>query len=521
MGGDEDSPERSGQEREAGESTWYDDDRERRQRALTELAQQRLGSGRDQHDQVESPTVAGTHLPPVGTLAPPIARRRVRRSRWLAAIAAVLLVAVVGVLVLLHLRPRSAAVAITAGPVAIQFGRFCVNDITWSPDGTRIAVVGVQHVCGVQDTNFTPPALLFFDGTSGKLLRQLALNTIIAQALFPSGSAATPATGSAGSPSLQVGYSHLLWSPTSGRLALPFDALNQSEPAAPPITGVLELDPSSAHAQVISHALAENQRGEGIWDLSTGAFVPLSPYALHAQPGNISGFAPPELGGPALAYQWQPNGTLRPLTPLNSAEAPAVAAPLIVGNPAGAATFGIWQPGSASVDAQDSAGALDLPGVASFQTANFGAWSPGGRYLLDDALAWVYLTDGKYQYRGPQAAHEIGTFSLAPMRDRALSALLDGVRLSAAQPNSPAYSVAWTPDGKRLAAATFAAPSDPTQPPKVSVVIYDCASGRVLARLSPPSVIGGTSPLLRWSPDGRHLLVYDGLLSAWGPGQLP
>lgn len=393
--------------------------------------------------------------------------------------------------------------------------------MTWSPDGKTIAVVGSQHVCGVQDTSFTPPAILFFDAASGKLLRQLAPNTILAQALFPSGSAATPPAGSAGGPSLQVGYSHPLWSPTSSRLALPFSAQNLSNPAAPEIDGVLLLDPSGAHAQVISHALANNQSGEGIWNMSTGAFVPLSPYALNAQPGNISGFAPPDLGGPALAYQWLPNGTLRPLTPLNSTAPPAVAAPLIVGNPAGDPVFGIWQPGTAYVNAQGSASGLYLPGIANFQTANFAAWSPDGRYLLDDAFAWVYLVDGKYQYLGPQAAHEIGTFSLAPMHDRALSTLLDGVRLSTDQPNSSSYSVAWSPDGKLLAVATYEAPSDSTQPPKVSVAIYDCASGRVLVRLSSPSVIGGTTPILRWSADGRHLLVYDGLLAVWGPAQLP
>src|SRR6185312_5758532 len=89
---------------------------------------------------------------------------------------------------------------------------------------------------------------------------------------------------------------------------------------------------------------------------------------------------------------------------------------------------------------------------------------------------------------------------------------------------------AWSPDGKRLATIRIL-PGESTVvlPGQYLVDIYDCATGKRLASLTPALRIASSSysmggPLLRWSRDGSRLLIYDTVVdeaTVWGPDKLP
>src|SRR5205085_6402329 len=76
-------------------------------------------------------------------------------------------------------------------------------------------------------------------------------------------------------------------------------------------------------------------------------------------------------------------------------------------------------------------------------------------------------------------------------------------------------NVSWRPDGRVLAMDNAG-----------HVDIYDCATGRKLSSLVPattPDRMNGIRDVLRWSPDGTHLLLSStdwGPVQLWGPGQL-
>jgi hypothetical protein len=73
---------------------------------------------------------------------------------------------------------------------------------------------------------------------------------------------------------------------------------------------------------------------------------------------------------------------------------------------------------------------------------------------------------------------------------------------------------AWSPDGKRLATLLAVEEVGTTGHAAVTtmVTVYDCASGKVLATLTPsaangPDMNGLVPDTLMWSPDGSHLLA--------------
>ncbi|MGH2514694.1 MAG: hypothetical protein ACRDHP_03480, partial [Ktedonobacterales bacterium] len=86
------------------------------------------------------------------------------------------------------------------------------------------------------------------------------------------------------------------------------------------------------------------------------------------------------------------------------------------------------------------------------------------------------------------------------------------------------WDVAWRPDGRVLAAYGISTTVGIIQ----QVTLYDCATGHVLASLNPllgqGALDGFNGGLLRWSPDGAHLLAYaraSATLTIWGRGRLP
>lgn len=170
-----------------------------------------------------------------------------------------------------------------------------------------------------------------------------------------------------------------------------------------------------------------------------------------------------------------------------------------VGNPDGNTAFTIWQPGFTTF--------TTIAGYYGWSTT-FSAWSPDGRYLIDDINLQGF-------YKPPASIiPDVQALSKLKLRhNRLLSprnvAVFDLLR------GSPLVS--WRPDGCVL--ATYFAHG--------MIVFYDNRTGQSLRTILLPSnqhLLVGSLALLRWSPDGSHLLLSspsNGLLNIWGPGQLP
>jgi WD40 repeat protein len=126
-----------------------------------------------------------------------------------------------------------------------------------------------------------------------------------------------------------------------------------------------------------------------------------------------------------------------------------------------------------------------------FWSASFAAWSADGRYLVDGIapfeLLWSpagRLFPSSHVFAFAKEKH----IPLLPIRDRALLQVVE-----------EATTLAWSPNGRELAVLSS----------EQSVDLYDGTDGRKLASLVLESknmaLMSGAS-MLRWSPDGTHLL---------------
>jgi hypothetical protein len=228
---------------------------------------------------------------------------------------------------------------------------------------------------------------------------------------------------------------------------------------------------------------------------------------------------------PALIYRWQTSATPVAVTPLSSVALPSVPALGPVGNPDGGSSFTVWQPGVVTSVVQPGSDGrfTQLPGVYQLSSA-FAAWSPDGRYLLDSVVpqGLVELPGNPPPTPDQLSASGMDGVPLLPLRDAGLAQAL-----RAQNPINPiGMYLAWRPDGRVLAAyspkTVFAVPA---------VRLYDCVTGRQLASLLPSTLddpsdshpLLGQVTLLRWSPDGKHLLLYAlplGQVVLFGPQQL-
>ncbi len=223
-----------------------------------------------------------------------------------------------------------------------------------------------------------------------------------------------------------------------------------------------------------------------------------------------------------MSYHWQADGTLATDTPLSEIAPPPVPPLAPVGQPDGGSAFTMWQPGFVTgVSHPGPSGPSHLPGIYVWSTI-FAAWSPNARYLLDAIVpATLIELPGMPRPTQDELSADLGSVPwFLPMRDAGLLQALRTVN-----PENPAgTAVSWRPDGRRL--ATYA-PEGLLAPHPL--ILYDCATGRQVTTLLPPAAVGGAALLgqsivLRWSPDGRHLLLFALALSqvvVWGPQQLP
>jgi Tol biopolymer transport system component len=117
-----------------------------------------------------------------------------------------------------------------------------------------------------------------------------------------------------------------------------------------------------------------------------------------------------------------------------------------------------------------------------------------------------------------------------PIRDPALQRLLTSLNASTGQGGQALIDVAWSPNGRVLAAVPEENSTNGGAAP-APVTFYDSATAKTLGTLQPqPSTAvtqsagAGSFYFLRWSADGSHVLVYSRQLDTitiWGPSVLP
>jgi hypothetical protein len=471
--------------------------------------------------------------------------QRVRRLLITVGIVALVLL-VLGLDLAGRLTPQqSLAVRKPALPLTLQpqaQGVNCVVDAAWSPQGTRIALLGDQHApyCPATSSGHKAGLVTVFDATSGTLLATLHPDDAIVRAIqtFTQRVAPIPTPPSAAQIAAAVAYQHLLWSPDGRQMALTFSlalssiGLNLVLPDGEPedLHGMLLLETNGAHPQVVLQPQGVYEASAVLWDVHASAIAATAAApSLSAAPSSSPTFG---MLRAAVAYRWPlksetgPTPTPVAATVLSSVAPPPVPSLGPVGNPDGGSSFTVWQPAVVIgvVRPGPDGGLTNLPGVYEL-SAMFMAWSPDGRYLLDTVVPGgvLELPSTPVPTQDQLSAYGIDGVPLLPLRDTGLAQALRAVNPI----NSLGASITWRPDGRVLAAY---APSTMFAVPPVT--LYDCATGRQLAALLPPALgpASGATPLLgqvtllRWSPDGTHLLLYAlplGQIVLWGPQHLP
>lgn len=415
--------------------------------------------------------------------------------------------------------PRPIALSVSSADMSF------LEDMAWSPDGRRIALLGClsDEAGPCEDAqHYIPNVVLIYDAASAKLVTRIHPDgPVLAElhVLDPADIPVFPFAGAESKPPVLVNVNvigfQVLWSPDGRHLALLFRAnVPPRQGQSNYWNGVVLVKSDGTHSQALFDL--NPQPGITIWNLAAGVSLP----AASASPAFTSFPS-------ALAYRWGADDTLLSETPLVPGVVPPAPSLAPVGNPDGGTRFTLWQPGSVTPITNSDPTAPPAPPSAFSFNATFAAWSPDSTRLAD-LSAFSYATpvlvsagqqppDLPVQYSGPGGPKQP---SFLTVRDKALQHLLDlGPVPNVAESG---WDVAWRPDGRVLAAYGISTTPDSPHP----VTLYDCASGRQLAALQPPTGTlvpdGFNGGILRWSPDGTRLLSYiqRNSLTIWEPGLL-
>jgi WD40 repeat protein len=271
-------------------------------------------------------------------------------------------------------------------------------------------------------------------------------------------------------------YSSVLWSPDGHRLAVSFMTSLQQQP----MYGLLLINVDGQHTQLMLQPQHDVNEFPIEWDLWARMTKPFQRVQ------------------PALQFHWEKDGTLSSKMLLSYSSVPSISNAASVGSPEGE-NFTIWQPGYAAL--------TNMSGLSVWST-NFEAWSPNGRYIID-SIRQVGLMK-------PRNRLILDTQTLEQMRISYMP-LLPAHDVALLQVAITSSVIAWRPDGRIMAAFNY----------YDTVNLYDCVTGHKIASLPlhfRKQPLAGNAALLRWSPNGTHLLlssVWGGAISLWGPDELP
>jgi hypothetical protein len=422
------------------------------------------------------------------------------------------LISVVGG-VFIHLQRTPVANNHTTAPITPRLnGLDCAQDIAWSPDGARVAIVGYQNTCGQDDVGAyasVPGWVTIYDTSSKRLLTSFSPGPAIDHAPGVSAPAiATPQTSGSDVTHPAINYLHLSWAPDGKSLALSFEVNEWITPVSHNrLYGLAIVNSANGLSEhVFTHIASPNDPAYLEWDLTSGKLLP----AVQATQTALSNLPTGQ------DFLWGKDGAIMAKTDTPGSISPA-------GEPDGAASFSIWQPGQATLI---QLGGPTSSAICAWQSS-FAAWSPNGRYILATAQAGgVITTPGCHTPSKAELANSAyaGSSSITP-HDNALAALYSRIISQSGAGTSNGQSVAWRPDGKAMAIIS----SDETNavtPSNRTVTIYNSATGQVIAKLTPQANIPyafdkQSNPMLRWSPDGSRLLLLDsqlGVVTIWDRG---
>ncbi|HEY7974664.1 MAG TPA: hypothetical protein VID72_04925 [Ktedonobacterales bacterium] len=395
-------------------------------------------------------------------------------------------------------------------PTETTVGLIHPQDAAFSPDGSRIAVIGAFAPCYQLITGLARcgHGLAIYDRRSGDLVQVSPIEPLLGVTTPDDSPRPTHGTD---------GYVHLRalgWSPDSTWFAMVYTVFNTANPTSPDDmldSGLLLINPQSGATQII--------RGDsGYFGSLNGATTALPVWHIKSGVETI-GYAT----APGIIFAWGANGLPFPTQGVRGSldELPANAgARYPVGEPDGSAPFTIWQPGV--VIGPGSAG---VGGARSVFVTSFASWSADGANatIVTEgvtlptpvrALATVSAPSGT---PGPAIAEPLN-LPATPARDVALAHVQEAVG---------AYgwaAVAWNPAGTALASVTCFARQGQT------LELRDTASGAVTG--SSALTLGPNDPGCRdasaanlslvWSPDGATLLTVDraaSTLTLWTVGK--
>lgn len=427
------------------------------------------------------------------------------------ALAAAVVVALVVVSVLLA-RPVPSATprhpgAVTLNPAAAHLR--CVRDAAWSPDGRAVSILGYAEGCPLPGSQVSKArgAVVVYDATSGAVRARFQPDAAILAAVQRT---------IHDSEQLSIEYHSLLWRRDGAELAISFvvpvevPARDGGAQQSETVMGVFLSAADGSHVTVYAHPLAAEEDSNGAWNLRSGEYLP----------------APAGVTQPALAYAWAA-GALSPKGDLTPDATPPTVSLQSIGQPDGGDSFSVWQP--TQIVRESEGDASENVAGAYISRTSFAAWSPDGAFLVPSMGLSGRLEPAGQPIPSTQTLHSLGVsgLPLLPVRDAGLAAALGRLALLARDQSNGPMLVAWSPDGRMLAVQLV--PDEPNAAPQETdhaLIVYDCATGEALTALVPTEV--GTpltgDTVLRWSPDGSRVLLYDGALGTvniWGPGKVP
>ncbi len=516
---------------------------EERRKALSGLAHQHMSTVAS--GDVET-SMASSHPLGMPRLTNGVIQRgrhvaRIGRARWWG-IATVALTLGVVIGAILYAQRNDASTGHTNAafhPIIPRLdGLDCPKDVAWSPNNAYIGIVGYQNACADDSPSsytYVPGLVTIYDTHSGKLIEQIQPDNAIehAQSIAPP-LYATPAAGVQNPSAAVIDYMQFLWSPDSRQIALVFSVREwTSATSVTLIKGLFVSDSTGAHARVLTHIVTPKDPPILEWDIVAGEVIPLTSGTSSASISPSPSLAAYATTAPALRFQWQANGHLVPLEPLTAtasngasgATAPATSSP--IGTPDGGKDFSIWQPGTANLRIQATE-KEDIPGVYTWET-QFAAWSPDGRYVATPIMVLAQVSPINMPKPAVATLTDLllASAPAVPVRDAGLQAVYAQMPRDAFDPNAQSVSIAWRPDGIVLAAQPTNAAGNATTDNQ-AVTLYNCQSGKRVALLTPQMQsqfsMTESNDFLRWSPDGKRLLLLDdalGSVTIWAPGLAP